>query len=114
MPTVLLLICSNIFMTYAWYGHLKKEGIALWLAVMTSWLIALPEYCLAVPANRIGHISQGGRFSAPQLKVMQEGISVAVFLLFSLWFLKETPRWQDSVAFALIFAGLAISLFSRS
>jgi len=70
----------------------EKEGIALWLAVMTSWLIALPEYCLAVPANRIGHISNGGRFSAPQLKVMQEGISVAVFLMFSLWFLKETPR----------------------
>ncbi len=114
MRTVLLLICSNCFMTYAWYGHLKKEGMALWLAIVSSWLIALPEYALAVPANRIGHFSNGGRFSAPQLKILQEGISVATFLAFSLWFLKESPRWQDLVAFALIFAGLIVSLTGRN
>ena len=114
MPTVLLLICSNCFMTFAWYGHLKKEGLALWLAIASSWLIALPEYCLAVPANRLGHFSNGGRFTAPQLKIMQEGISVAVFLVFSLWFLKEIPRWQDLTAFALIVAGLVVALSGRN
>jgi len=113
MKTILLLLCSNCFMTLAWYGHLTYKNTALWVVIAASWLIALPEYCLAVPANRLGHISHGGSFSAAQLKVMQEGISVAVFLVFSLWFLKETPRWQDGVAFTLIFAGLAISLYSR-
>jgi uncharacterized protein (DUF486 family) len=113
VPTVLLLLLSNCFMTYAWYGHVKKPGMVLWVAILSSWLIALPEYCLAVKANRLGHVDFGGRFTTPQLKILQEGISIAVFLGFSLWFLKEIPRWQDLAAFGLIFAGLALALMPR-
>ena len=67
MRTILLLVASNLFMTIAWYGHLKVKGASLVAVVLVSWLIALPEYCLAVPANRLGHIAHGGTFTAPQL-----------------------------------------------
>ncbi|MEK7470255.1 MAG: DMT family protein [Planctomycetota bacterium] len=107
---ILLLCGSNLFMTAAWYGHLKYKGAALWLVVLVSWCIALPEYALQVPANRIGH----GMYTAPQLKIIQEAISVAVFVGFSLWYLKETPRWTDIGGFLLIFAGLALALLGRS
>ncbi|HYE05289.1 MAG TPA: DMT family protein [Planctomycetota bacterium] len=113
MRTVLLLLASNCFMTLAWYGHLTVRSASLWAVILVSWLIALPEYCLAVPANRWGHVAHGGQFSAPQLKILQEGISVAVFLAFSLIVLREVPRWQDLVAFLLIGAGLAVALLSR-
>ncbi len=113
MATILLLLASNCFMTLAWYGHLKVKGAALATVILISWLIALPEYCLAVPANRLGHIDHGGDFTAPQLKILQEGVSVLVFLGFTAVVLKETPRWQDVLAFMGILGGLAISLLSR-
>jgi len=114
MNTVLLLIASNIFMTVAWYWHLKAPAAYPLIAfIIISWLIALPEYCLAVPANRLGHVSLGGAFTAPQLKMIQEAISLSTFILFSLLILKETPRWQDYVGMVLIMAGLAVALSGR-
>src|SRR4051812_11788313 len=82
MRTVLLLLCSNIFMTIAWYGHLssKYKSAAMWGVILVSWLIALPEYALQVPANRLGH----AQFSAPQLKIIQEAISIVVFIGFTI------------------------------
>lgn len=108
-----LLITANIFMTTAWYWHLKHRGWALWTAILVSWLIALPEYCLQVPANRVGHISFGGPFSAPQLKIIQEAISLIVFMVFSQRVLKENLQWSDLVAIALVFAGVSVSVFSN-
>jgi len=98
MLTIFLLTISNIFMTFAWYGHLKFKGSPLWLAILVSWLIALVEYCFQVPANRIGH----ARFSAAQLKVMQEVITLFVFAIFSVAYLKEELRWNYIVGFVLI------------
>jgi len=113
LTPILLLVASNVFMTIAWYGHLLFKGASLPVVILLAWLIALPEYCLAVPANRFGHLSQGGVYTAPQLKIIQEGISITVFLVFTLWVLKEAPRWQDVAAFALILSGLALALWSR-
>jgi uncharacterized protein (DUF486 family) len=96
--TVLLLILSNAFMTVAWYGHLKFKSKPLLLTILASWLIALPEYALQVPANRFGH----GQFSAAQLKIIQEVISIAVFVLFSYFYLGEKLTWQTGAAFLLI------------
>lgn len=98
MRTVLLLIASNIFMTAAWYGHLKFKGVDLWKVIAVSWLIALPEYCLQVPANRWGH----GQFSAYQLKLLQEVITLVVFMAFALFYLREAPRWNYLVSMGLI------------
>lgn len=98
---ILMLIGSNIFMTFAWYGHLSIKGSALWLIILGSWLIALPEYMLAVPANRIGHAV----YSAAQLKTMQEVITLTVFSLFSVFWLKESLSWNHAIGFALIAAG---------
>ena len=89
MTTVLLLFVSNMFMTYAWYGHLKHRDWPLWVAILLSWLVALVEYCFAVPANRIGY----GQFSLTQLKIMQEVITLTVFTAFALLFFRETWRW---------------------
>ena len=89
LPPVLL-ICSNVLMIFAWYGHLKRPGWALWVAILVSWGIAFFEYCLAVPANRIGF----GTYTAQQLKVMQEVITMAVFAGFAVWFLKEQLTWN--------------------
>lgn len=111
--TLLLLIASNAFMTMAWYYHLKKHSWSLFVAIGISWLIALPEYCLQVPANRIGHVSHGGPFTAPQLKVMQEAITLVVFSVFTIFVLKERLRWNDMLAFGLIFAAVAVSMFGR-
>ncbi len=114
MNTILLLVASNIFMTAAWYWHLKAPAAYPLIGfIIISWLIALPEYCLAVPANRLGHISLGGAFTAPQLKMIQEAISLSVFIIFSLLILKESPRWQDYVGMVLIMAGLAVALSGR-
>jgi uncharacterized protein (DUF486 family) len=89
MRTVLLLAGSNLFMTYAWYGHLRTMRSAPWyLAVLVSWGIALFEYALQVPANRIGY----GQFSLGQLKIMQEMITLAVFVPFSILYMRESPR----------------------
>jgi uncharacterized protein (DUF486 family) len=106
---VLLLICSNAFMTLAWYGHLKFKSHHLLAVIVVSWLIALPEYALQVPANRLGH----GEFTAPQLKIIQEVISISVFVLFSLCYLGEAPRWNDWAAMLLIVAAVAVMLYPR-
>lgn len=95
---VLLLTISNIFMTFAWYGHLKYKGTALWIVILISWGIALFEYCFQVPANRIGH----EYFTAAQLKTMQEAITLIVFSIFSVLYLKEDFQWNYLVGFALI------------
>ncbi len=111
---VLLLIGSNAFMTTAWYYHLKKQNWTIGVAIAISWLIALPEYCLQVPANRLGHIQHGGPFTAPQLKIVQEAITLLIFTIFSIWILKEKIRWNDAVAMLLVFAAVAVSLLGRS
>jgi uncharacterized protein len=99
MLTVFMLTCSNIFMTFAWYGHLKYgHGWPLWKAILVSWCIALFEYCLAVPANRFGH----GQFSGFQLKIIQEVITISVFIVFAIFFLKERLAWNYLVAFAFL------------
>ena len=99
MGTILLLVSSNVFMTIAWYGHLKYgHAWPLWKAILVSWAIALLEYCLAVPANRLGY----GQFSGFQLKIIQEVITLVVFIVFALWFLNEKLAWNYLVAFALL------------
>jgi len=99
MSTILLLSLSNIFMTFAWYGHLKYgHAWPLWKAILVSWAIALFEYCLAVPANRLGF----AHFSGFQLKIIQEVITITVFILFALTFLKEKLAWNYVVAFAFL------------
>ncbi len=102
--TILLLIASNSFMTIAWYGHLKYKEKPLLVAIMVSWLIALPEYALQVPANRMGY----GTFTATQLKVLQEAISLTVFLAFAWIYFGEAPTWRTGVAFVLITIAVAI------
>ncbi len=97
---IVLLIGSNIFMTFAWYGHLRYKTSALLVVIAMSWLIALPEYILQVPANRIGH----GYYSAAQLKTLQEIITLAVFCVFSVSYLGESLRWNHLVAFLLLVA----------
>lgn len=98
MRTILLLSISNIFMTFAWYGHLKHKNAPLFMVIMISWGIAFFEYCFQVPANRIGH----GIFNAYQLKTIQEVITLIVFSGFSVFYLKEELRWNYLVGFALI------------
>jgi len=100
---VLMLVCSNVFMTFAWYGHLKFKTSPIWLAVTASWLIAFFEYWLAVPANRIG--SQA--YSAAELKTIQEVVTLSVFAVFSVFYLKEALTWNHAFGFALIAAGAA-------
>ena len=114
MTTALMLLVSNLFMTTAWYWHLRSGQRPIAVFIGLSWMLALPEYCLAVPANRIGHISHGGPFSAPQLKMLQEAIALTVFLGFTTVVLKEPPRWTDLAGMVLILAGLAVSLFGRA
>ena len=113
LSAVLLLLASNVFMTTAWYLHLKKQGWTLLAAIGISWLIALPEYCLQVPANRLGHVDHGGPFTAAQLKVMQEGITLVVFSVFAVFVLKEKLRWNDMVAFGLVMAAVVVSVMGR-
>ena len=96
--TIGLLLCSNIFMTFAWYGHLKFPHAMLWHALVISWLIAFFDYCLQVPANRIGY----GYFSAAELKTIQEILSLSVFMIFSVFYLGEPFKWNYVVGFALI------------
>lgn len=98
MKTVILLAVSNVFMTIAWYGHLKFKDSTLWKVILVSWLIAFVEYCFQVPANRIGH----REFSAAQLKIMQEVITLVVFGVFSIVYLKEGFKWNYAVSFAMI------------
>ena len=101
MLTIGLLIISNIFMTFAWYGHLKYKATALWIVVLVSWGIAFVEYCFAVPANRIGH----GVYSAAELKTLQEIITLVVFAVFSVLYLQEPLGWNHAVGFGFLVAG---------
>lgn len=111
MSTVLLLICSNVFMTFAWYGHLKYgHSWPLWKAILISWLIALIEYCFAVPANRLGFV----KFSGFQLKILQEAITVAVFIVFAITFLKEKIAWNYIVSFLCLIAAAAFAFGFKS
>jgi uncharacterized protein len=99
MTTILLLTFSNIFMTIAWYGHLKYgHDWPLWKAIVVSWFIALFEYCLAVPANRLGYV----QFSGFQLKIIQEVVTLLVFIAFAVLFLKEKLAWNYIVAFLFL------------
>lgn len=98
MKTISLLLVSNIFMTFAWYGHLKFKSAPLWGAILVSWLIASVEYCFQVPANRIGHY----QFTAAQLKTIQEVITLVVFSVFSVIYLKEDLKWNYLVGFMMI------------
>ena len=95
---ILMLLCSNIFMTFAWYGHLKHKGAPLLTMILISWMIALPEYIFQVPANRIGH----GVYSLVQLKTIQEIITLTVFVGFSVWYMGEAIRWNHLAGFALM------------
>ena len=109
LATLLLLTASNVFMTFAWYGHLRFKSAPLLLAILVSWGIAFFEYVLMVPANRIGH----GALSAAQLKTMQEVISLSVFVIFNAYFLGEPPSWRTALGFALIVAGAALIFGNR-
>ena len=102
MRAIALLTVSNIFMTIAWYGHLRFKHVGLWKVILISWLIAFVEYCFQVPANRIGHY----HFTAAQLKTIQEVITLAVFCVFSVVYLKEELRWNYLVGFALMAAAV--------
>jgi uncharacterized protein len=104
MRTIILLTLSNIFMTFAWYGHLKYKSAPLWIAIIVSWGIAFFEYCLMVPANRMGH----GEFTTAQLKTIQEVITLSVFAVFSIVVLKEDFRWNYLVGFALIIVAVVV------
>lgn len=102
---VVLLILSNVFMTFAWYGHLKFKQAPLWMVVLASWGIAFFEYCLMVPANRWGH----GAYSAAQLKIMQEVITILVFCAFAVFYLKERLKWNHLAAFACVLAAVVFA-----
>ena len=99
--TIGLLVLSNVFMTFAWYGHLKFKSLPLALAILVSWGIALFEYVLMVPANRYGY----GYFNAAQLKTIQEVITLTIFMVFSVLYLGEPLRWNHLLGFAFIVAG---------
>ena len=107
MATILLLIVSNVFMTFAWYGHLKHRSAPLLTVILVSWGIAFFEYCFQVPANRMGY----GRFNAAQLKTIQEVISLSVFAVFSVLYLREEFRWNYAVGFALIVAAVFVIFY---
>ena len=110
LAPIVLLLGSNLFMTIAWYGHLKFKDRPLWLAVLVSWGIAFFEYCLAVPANRIG----SGVYSAAQLKAMQEVITLVVFVAFSALYLKEPVGTNQLIGFALIAAGAGFVFYGKA
>ena len=112
--TILLLICSNIFMTFAWYGHIKlqqmkvlSDNTPLYVVILLSWLLALAEYSFQVPANRMGFIGNGGSFSLMQLKVIQEVISILVFTVFTMFLFKvESLNWNHVAAFGCLIAAV--------
>lgn len=108
MKTIILLTVSNVFMTFAWYGHLKYKSSPLWIAILASWSIAFIEYCFQVPANRWGY----GQFSATQLKTIQEIITLVVFCVFSVLYLKEDLRWNHLVGFIMII-GAVFFIFKK-
>jgi hypothetical protein len=107
LRTVLLLTASNCFMTVAWYGHLKFKSAPLWIAILASWGLAFFEYVLQVPANRLGY----GTLSAYQLKILQEAITLAIFMLFAWLALGETPTFKHLLSFSLIFGAVAVAFY---
>ena len=109
MRTILLLLASNIFMTFAWYGHLKDRGIPLWKAILVSWGIAFFEYCLMVPANRFGY---NDGLTGFQLKIIQEIITLVVFSFFAVLYLKEPFHWKYLVSF-LFLMGAVYFMFKK-
>ena len=109
LQTALLLATSNVFMTFAWYGHLKYRSAPLALAIGVSWFIALGEYCLQVPANRLGY----GRFTGYQLKIIQEVITLAVFVVFAYGYLGEKLRWNHAAAMLCIVAAVLFAFWDR-
>ena len=108
MKTVILLVISNLFMTFAWYGHLRYKHSALWKVIVISWIIAFAEYCFQVPANRIGHY----RFTAAQLKTIQEVITLTVFCVFSVVYLREELKWNYIVGFCMMI-GAVFFVFAK-
>ena len=108
MTTIILLIISNVFMTIAWYGHLKYKNSPLWAAILISWFIAFFEYCFQVPANRWGY----GQFNGAQLKTIQEIITLTIFCIFSVVYLKEGLKWNYIVGFLLMIAA-AFFIFKK-
>ncbi len=136
MLTVILLICSNAFMTIAWYGHLKFKSVPLITAILLSWSIAFFEYCFQVPANRYGHADAAeqaeavagsmrtaepstwrrwwcARFSGPQLKILQEVITITAFVIFNALYLKDVIRPSDWAAFSLIILAVVLMMVPR-
>lgn len=109
MVTVFLLVISNTFMTFAWYGHLKYRSAPIVAAVLVSWLIALGEYCFQVPANRLGY----GEFTGYQLKIIQESITLVVFAVFAAVYLGEAIRWNYVASFVCILAAVAFAFWGR-
>jgi len=109
MRTIILLFASNVFMTFAWYYHLKHQGWPLWKAILISWLIALFEYCLMVPANRFGKVDG---FNLFQLKMIQEVITLLVFAAFAVWIMKEPFHWRYLVSFSFLM-GAVYFMFSN-
>lgn len=107
MRTILLLLASNVFMTAAWYGHLRYPQAALWKVILISWGIAFFEYCLQVPANRLG----AQQFSGYQLKAIQEILTLVVFVGFAVFWLKEPLRWNHVVGFLLILAAVLVLFY---
>src|SRR5258708_11408467 len=109
MTTVLLLFISNIFMTTAWYGHLKYPRESMVSAIVLSWLIAFGEYCFQVPANRLGY----GQFTAYQLKIIQEVITLVVFVVFAYAYLGEPLKWNYAVSFVLLAAAVGVAFWGK-
>ena len=110
MSTIALLLISNTFMTFAWYGHLKYKSEPLIVAIVASWLIAFGEYCFQVPANRIGY----GQFNGYQLKIIQEVITLTVFSVFAYFYLGEALKWNYVVSFVFLMFAVAFAFWGRS
>jgi uncharacterized protein (DUF486 family) len=109
MLTAVLLLISNTFMTFAWYGHLRRKEMPMVSAILVSWLIALGEYCFQVPANRIGY----GRFSGYQLKIMQECITIVVFGFFAYFYLGERMKWNYAAALVCVLGAVIFAFWDQ-
>lgn len=110
MATITLLLISNTFMTFAWYGHLKYKSAPIVVAIIVSWLIAFGEYCFQVPANRIGY----GQFNGYQLKIIQEVITLSVFSIFAYFYLGEALKWNYVVSFVFLLFAVAFAFWGRT
>lgn len=107
---IVMLVASNVFMTFAWYGHLKHKDQPLWIVILVSWGIAFFEYCLMVPANRWG----SGRYTATELKIIQEVVTLTVFSGFAVAYLGERIRWNHVAAFACVIAAVAFTFLPKN